>query len=234
MENILSTIVFILPGFMMYFWVQMMGINPVVKHTVPEFTAMAAIAWIPVSVLTIVLMNLFASPVYTIEALYEKSKNLYYLVRFTGISVVVSFILSLLYAKFGYSSQVWIINKIRISVKKTELSKSPSVWEEVFFSNDTLVVGISKYGNSSPEVYGCIDRVSRPFESKRAMRLIYMDYVQKIVERYEVPVKEVYTDVDAGVHIYIYDLEEYNKADIEERKKPEYYQTPSRSSRTTS
>ncbi|WP_269082435.1 hypothetical protein [Aneurinibacillus tyrosinisolvens] len=43
MDAFISTVVFIVSGFLAYFWLQSLGVNPVVKHTVPEFTAISAL-----------------------------------------------------------------------------------------------------------------------------------------------------------------------------------------------
>lgn len=228
MESFLSTLVFILPGFMMYFWVQMMGVNPVVKHTVPEFGAMAALGWIPVVAFTLAIINLYRKvAVTTISDLYGAAESLSFLLEFTIISVLTSFTLSFFYVKFIYPAQQFLVNKIRSLVGKTDLSMSPTVWEEVFFKNDISVVGIGKVGTEKPDIFGCIDRVSRPFEAKRAMRLIYSDYVKKLIVDYQIQVTEIYTDVDAGINIFIYDIDHYNEADKKEREKPDIWIPPS-------
>ncbi|GIP08871.1 hypothetical protein J1TS5_10410 [Paenibacillus macerans] len=190
MDSILSTIVFIIPGFMMYFWIQMMGVTPVVKHSVPEFGAVVTLAWAPVVTLTLTIMNLFHTPITTVESLYSAAESLSFLFEFTAVSLVTSFILSLLYVKFIYPVQQLVVNKIRTSIGKTELSMSPSVWEEVFFKNDITVVGIAKIGTDTPDIYGCIDKVSRPFEPKRAIRLIYTNYVKLLVQNYNISIKK--------------------------------------------
>ncbi|AQZ47419.1 hypothetical protein B5S25_13365 [Paenibacillus larvae subsp. pulvifaciens] len=58
MENFISTLVFILPGFLMYFWIQSFGINPVMKHNPGEMGAISALLWFPVSLLTVLTYNL--------------------------------------------------------------------------------------------------------------------------------------------------------------------------------
>jgi hypothetical protein len=235
MENLISTIVFVIPGFMMYFWVQMMGINPVVKHTPIEFGALSALAWFPVVATTLGIMNLYHThPVTTLEGIKAASSNVSFLLEFMAISVVSSYIISAIYVIAGYPIQQWAINRIRISNGKAKLSKSPSVWEEVFITNSSAIVGIGKLGSDKPDVYGCAVKAARPFEAKRAFKLIYVEYVTKLINKYEIPVSEIYSDIDSGVNVYLYDMASYAAADEKEREEPEYIQTPSRSRKITS
>jgi hypothetical protein len=228
-ENLISTIVFVLPGFMLYFWVQMMGVNPVVKHTVAEFAALAALAWFPVIATSLWIMSLYDLGILNLDDLISESRNLRFIAEFLGISLIVSFILGVIYVRFLYPFQLWITNKVRVSIKKIPLSNSPSVWEEVFFK-EVKVVGFAKFGSNKPDIVGNILNVARPFEPKRGFRLIYMDHVKLIIEKYDIPIVEIFTDVDAGVHVFIYDTEAYQIADEKEKKDPKYIQTPSRSS----
>ena len=57
LDSFIGTIVFLLPGFLMYFWIQSFGINPVVKHSATEMGAISALLWLPVSLLTIIIYN---------------------------------------------------------------------------------------------------------------------------------------------------------------------------------
>jgi hypothetical protein len=234
MENLISTIIFVLPGFMMYFWVQMLGINPVVKHSTIEFGALSALAWFPVVAASLGVMSLYREPVTTLDGIKAASSNVSFLLEFMAISVVVSFIISVIYVIIGYPIQQWAINKVRVLIGKAKLSKSPSVWEEVFLANSPIIVGIGKIGAEKPDVYGCAVRVARPFEAKRAFKLIYVDYVTRLIDKYKIPVSEIYSDIDSGVNVYLYDMSEYAKADAKERKEPEYVQTPPRSRGSTS
>lgn len=58
MDSLLGTIVFILPGFLAYFWLQSFGITPVTKHSSGELTAISALLWLPVSFVTLLIYNL--------------------------------------------------------------------------------------------------------------------------------------------------------------------------------
>ena len=221
MESLLSTIVFILPGFMLYLWIQLMGVNPVAKHTTAEFAAIAALAWIPVIILTVWIISFFGVSIWTLEDLVDASGNLIFIVQFFGISLVVSFLIACLYAWILYPLQRGLVNLIRWSLGKAGLSKSSSVWEEVFLGKKKQVVGISKIGSITPDIIGSVKKVARPFEAKRAFSLVYTDHCKKIVEKYKVPVYEVFTDIDSGVHVFIYDIDEYDRADQKYREELE-------------
>ncbi|MCS7462873.1 hypothetical protein N0M98_22365 [Paenibacillus doosanensis] len=218
MENLVSTIMFVLPGFMMYFWVQTMGINPVVKHSTIEFGALSALAWFPVAFTSLEIMKLCHWSIRTLDDLKSAAINVSFLMEFLVISVIVSFILSIIYAKWLYTAQSWAVNKIRISINKAKLSNSPSVWEEVFLNHETQVVGIAKLGSKIPDIIGCIEKVSRPFEQKRGFKLIYVEHCTKIVQQYNVPISSVFTDIDSGVNVFIYDLDAYNESDANYRE----------------
>lgn len=52
MEQLISVLVFSLPGLLAYFWIQILGINPAVKHNAGELVGLSALLWIPVSLIT--------------------------------------------------------------------------------------------------------------------------------------------------------------------------------------
>lgn len=218
MENLLSTLVFILPGFMLYFWIQMIGINPVVKHTTIEFGALAALAWIPVIFITLKIMSLFTPITWTLDGINDSANSLIFICFFLLLSLIVSFLIACIYAWLLYPVQMWVVNLVRNLVGKAKLSNSASVWEEVFLQDDTQIVGVSKIGSINPDIIGCIEKVSRPFEPKRSLKLIYLDHCKMIVEEYKVPISDVFTDIDSGTHIFIYDQEKFNKADEDYRR----------------
>jgi len=89
MDNFLGTVVFLLPGFLAYFWLQAFGINPVAKHSTTEFTAVAGLLWLPVSFGTLLLYNLAiwlssfisqAKPIWTLLTLKDASNNFIFLI----------------------------------------------------------------------------------------------------------------------------------------------------------
>ncbi|MFB5267667.1 hypothetical protein ACE41H_12870 [Paenibacillus enshidis] len=221
MESLLSTIVFILPGFMLYLWIQLIGVNPVAKHTTAEFAAIAALAWIPVIITTVWIMSFFKEAIWTLDGLLKASGSLIFIGQFFGISLATSFLIACIYAWVFYPTQRFLVNLIRLSVGKAGLSKSASVWEEIFLGSEKQVVGIAKIGSITPDIIGAVEKVARPFETKIAFGLLYIEHCKMIVEKYEVPISQVFTDIDSGVHVIIYDIEEYEKADQKFRESEE-------------
>jgi hypothetical protein len=53
MEAFLSTFVFLLPGIIAYFWIQVFGLNHSIKHTAPELSGITALLWLPGSFTTL-------------------------------------------------------------------------------------------------------------------------------------------------------------------------------------
>lgn len=92
MADFLSTFIFILPGIMAYFWLQVFGLTPSVKHTAPEISGIAALLWLPVSFTTLLVLNTWGylirldhftvQQVWTVEALSKATTDIRYLVLF--------------------------------------------------------------------------------------------------------------------------------------------------------
>lgn len=208
METLISTIVFILPGFMVYFWLQAMGVTPVVKHNTIEFGALSALAWFPVTFLVILCMNLFITPVWTLDVLKQQSNNISFLIVFAFLSFIFSFGISYIFAKWGYNCWLKIVNKIRVKLKKAALSESTSVWEEVFHGHIDQLVGIGKIGENEPYIVGAIEKVSRVFEPDKNFLLTFTDYYdKKYIEDNKLKPVKTYVDIKSGYIVYLYDVE---------------------------
>ncbi|MCT8138652.1 hypothetical protein H1D32_13410 [Anaerobacillus sp. CMMVII] len=186
MENFLATVVFLLPGFLMYFWIQSFGVNPVVKHSSIELTAISALLWLPVTVATLTLLNLsilvinnipVLELIWTLEDLQRLSGNLIFLLIFLSLSVLVSFVVSVFYTKYIFKFQLKVINKVRNWRGVADLSNTSSVWEEIFLKNDTMVVEIGKIDSEDKSQIGCIMKASRPFEPERHLVLEDVDFL---------------------------------------------------------
>ncbi|MEK4610162.1 hypothetical protein MHI31_08830 [Bacillus sp. FSL K6-0067] len=57
MEQFISIIIFSLPGLLAYFWLQLFGLNPTIKHTPTEMVGLSALLWVPITGLTIISYN---------------------------------------------------------------------------------------------------------------------------------------------------------------------------------
>lgn len=221
MDSFLGTLVFLLPGLMLYFWLQSFGINPVVKHTPAEFTGVAALLWYPVSITSLGCFNLLlnkgiihnlSKPIYKISDLMGASKDFSFLAIYLGISLVISLIFSILWAKWGHSYlYLFLINAVRKWRGIAPLSENTSVWDEAFHSNTAQIIEISKLGEAKGSI-GEIDRVSRTFEPGRDLLLRHTDTWEKIMEEYEVNIVNIFVDTKSGVIVKIYDSDMAKKA----------------------
>jgi len=146
MDAFLSTFVFILPGIMAYFWLQVFGIAPTVKHTAPELSGISALLWLPVSFISLQLLNLWSTlnqvsfldvdKVRTVNDLNKATSDLNYIVLFLVMSSVVSFFICWIWSLWGNTLLLYSINKVRKSRGIAPLSSSASVWEEFFVRID--------------------------------------------------------------------------------------------------
>lgn len=146
MGDFLSTFVFILPGIMAYFWLQAFGINPSTKHSAAEFTGIASLLWLPVSFITLLLLNVWGKlvkvnilsveTVWTLESLNHATTDIRYLLLFLCLSFIVSFVVCWFWSSWGNELLRNKINYVRKSRKIAPLSSSASVWEEFFIRID--------------------------------------------------------------------------------------------------
>lgn len=225
MDSFISTIVFLLPGFLLYFWLQSFGINPVVKHSPVELTAISALLWLPVSATTLLLYNLLVhvlntipkvNQIWNLTDLQTGSRSILFLVVFLLLSTVVSFIMGVLWAKWGVAVQSKIINKVRSWRGVAEYSRNASVWDEVFMANEPQVVEIGKIEKvDETGMIGSINKVSRTFEPER-LSLDEVQYFTDLVKTHSIPVSNIYFDIKAGIYIKIFDKDEIRNAQLKE------------------
>ena len=220
MENFLSILVFILPGLMTYFWIQLFGITPANRYQGTEILAISAILWVPNVFLIIFIynsllinhFNLNADIIRSARDLMNLSNNIIDLALYTGLSfftsIVTAIVVVLLYRLF-----LWLINIIRKLNKKAKLSINATVWDEVFTKDEPQIVAVSKI--DSPEksfIIGEIKNVSRPLEPERNLSLRHIDHWTTIVKEYNIPVKEIFIDTKSGIVIKIFDEREAKAA----------------------
>jgi hypothetical protein len=207
----------------MYFWIQSFGVNPVVKHTPGEFTAVAALLWLPTSFVTLCIYNgvmyiAGAEMVWSLGALKNHANSIFFLVVFLILSVVVSFFMSMLWVKWVQPYQLKLINRVRNWRKVASLSKSASVWDEVFGNNDAQVVEIGKMNKEGEPVIGCINKASRTFEPERYLNLDDIQFFTDLVNRHRIPVSQIFYDTKAGTYIKIFDAAYIRHAQYEDEK----------------
>lgn len=231
MDSFLGTLVFLLPGLMLYFWLQSFGINPVVRHNPAEFTAVSVLLWFPVSLTAILVFNLVVkissllnklNPIWNTEELKTASGSFSFLIIFLGSSLLISFLFGLIWAKWIHQQlYMKVINKVREWRGVAPLSKSPSVWDEVFLNNDSQVVEIGKIDKMDSEGHGFIGEIkkaSRTFEPERNILLNEIDFFTTLVKKHQIPIINIFFDSKSGMYVKIYDPEKIIEAQIKDNE----------------
>jgi len=146
MGDFLSTFVFILPGIMAYFWLQVFGMTPSTKHIAPEIYGVAALFWLPISFLSLLALNCWGyffghgwydvSIVKTVEEFNIATSNFDYLLVFLLVSFLVSFVICFIWSAWGAKLIGVLIDLVRSFNNLAPLSKSSSTWEEYFIRID--------------------------------------------------------------------------------------------------
>ncbi|MFB9274464.1 DUF6338 family protein [Cohnella cellulosilytica] len=225
MDSFVGTMIFVIPGFFMYFWMQAFGMNPVVKHTPVEFTTVSALLWIPVSVATLLFHNTLyyilswsekINQVWTINEMVKAAQKPEYLLWFLLLSVPVSYIFSALWVLYGMKKLRDVTNYVRNKKGLADLSEHTSVWDELFLKKEAQIVEIGKIDKPESALIGELGKVSRTFEPER-ISLNHVDYVTRIVREKKVPVDKVFVDVKSGTYVKIFDSEKFQIAQNEEK-----------------
>lgn len=194
MAEFLSTFIFILPGIMAYFWLQVFGLTPSVKHSGPELSGIAALLWLPVSFSTLLVLNawgalikvdyLSVQKVWTVEALSNATSDIRYLTLFLLVSFIVSFFVCWIWSIWGHVFLRGRINVVRKTRGIAPLSSSTSVWEEFFIkinegnenkeaqqNGKKAVYIIYKIDKPEDFVAGSMTKASRPLELDKGVVL---------------------------------------------------------------
>lgn len=230
MDSFLGTLVFLLPGLMLYFWLQSFGINPVVKHSPAEFTAVSVLLWFPVSLTAILVFNMVLKisallnnlkPIWTTEELKVASGSFVFLMVFLGSSLLISFLFGLIWAKWIHQPIFMkLINIVRKSRRVAPLSKSASVWDEVFLNDDCQVVEIGKIDKLDNDEYqgyiGEIKNASRTFEPERNILLNEVEFFTELVKKHNIPVANIFIDSKSGMYVKIFDPKEIHDAQVKD------------------
>ncbi|ARX69790.1 hypothetical protein [Bacillus thuringiensis] len=211
MEQFISIIVFSLPGILAYFWLQLFGLNPTVKHTPTEMLGLVALLWVPITGLTIITYNLIvyrlSLPVMyltSVQEISDLSMNLLFLMFYVLLSVFYSFVIAYAWGRYFNKIVLKLVNKVRVQRKVSVLSEETSVWDSFFFSLDQseeqpLIVEMYKIDKPEVKTYGAVIRMSRPFETERSLVLDQSEQWKKAHEYYQYPVKRSYVDVKSGM-----------------------------------
>lgn len=225
MTEFLSTFVFILPGIMAYFWLQVFGLNPSVKHTAPELSGIAALLWLPVSFSSLLILNiwgaivkvdfLYVTKVWTVDNLSTATSDIRYLLLFLCISFITSYFICWIWSLWGNEFIRNRINKVRKSRGIASFSSSASVWEEFFIkiniedmvnldeNDDSMkeaVYIVYKIDNPEEFIAGSMTKASRPFETDKSLVLEdTQQWMHSIVNDYDYDIKKTYVDIKTGM-----------------------------------
>jgi len=224
LESFIGIILFSIPGLLVYFWVQLFGINPTVKHLPTEQAAIAALFWVPTVLLSLITYNiayfivdhlllflnfnwsnLGLKPVFSLKAIEESSTNLLFIFYFFILSIVFSYVIAVTWTNFFYMKVIDHVNEVRIKRKFSKLDDTTSVWDAFFLKvtsdkEEPLVVEISKLDSSKGEkLVGSATKFSRPYEADKAIVLENIDNNRISHEYYQYQTKRIYFDLKSGL-----------------------------------
>ncbi|PEJ69445.1 hypothetical protein [Bacillus wiedmannii] len=211
MEQFISIIIFSLPGLLAYFWLQLFGLNPTVKHTPTEMVGLSALLWVPITGLTIISYNVFVYifniPVMNITSVEDiriLSNQLLFLLFFVILSAIFSFLTAYVWGRNLYKLVLNLVNKVRVRRKTSMLSEDTSVWDSFFFTLEQdeekpMIVEMYKIDKKEEKIYGAVIRMSRPFETERSLVLDQSKQWEESHKYYQYPVKRSYVDVKSGM-----------------------------------
>lgn len=225
MDQFISLIIFTLPGLITYFWLQMFGINPVVKHTPTEMVGLTALLWAPTTFLTVIIYDVLflffnilfialnvdlsflnLSFILSLKDLTNLSDNLLFLFYYLFLSLVFSFFAAYIWSRYLYDKVLKLINKVRLQRKIIKLSEDPTVWESFFYKleekkEEQLIVEVYKMDKPEDRVCGPVIRMSRPFETEKSLIIDSSKGWDKAHEFYNFEIKRSYVDTKSGLII---------------------------------
>lgn len=224
MDNFISIVIFSIPGLLVYFWIQSFGINPTVKHTPTEQAAIAALFWIPTILISIITYNIIYLLVDTLLKTFDlnwsvlgltyildlkkiqaSSSNILFICYFFLLSLFYSYIIALVWTKYVYDKLLGHINEIRIKRKISKLDDTTSVWDAFFLKVTTekeepLVVEVYKLDKlNEPRIVGSATKLSRPYETDRAIVLENIENNTQSHNYYKYQTKRIYLDIKSGL-----------------------------------
>jgi hypothetical protein len=247
-ENFLSTFVFILPGIMTYFWLQAFGLNSPIKHTAPEVSGIAALFWIPITLLSLTILNLYSTQgpqnsffsvdtAWTVKDFVSATADIKYLALFLALSAVVSFFFSWFWATVG---NVWLqacINFVRKKREVAPLSQSATVWEEFFIKINKIkepqeetdnrqenddgkqaLLLVYKIDKKEEFIIGSMTKASRPYEQDKALVLDDTDVWKELLEHFDYPTIRSFVDIKSGVIVKELDAKNGVPKSVEEEQ----------------
>lgn len=222
MDNFLSVIIFILPGFIASFFVKLFGLNSSVKHRGEETLAISSIMWIPINIFVIGIYSIMVFNVnhhfkagipyiHDFDSLNRVSNSFLFIAYYVISSIFWAYLLAKGISGKSYSYFLGKVNKIRKKNGKAPLSREPTVWENTFTKNTVQIVKISSLNNDRG-IIGEIKRASAKPNNEKDIVLRYIEHWTAIMKEFEVEVSDIYFDSNSGFKIEIYDRDQCLKA----------------------
>jgi len=229
MENFISLLVFTLPGLLTYFWIQLFGLTPTVKHQSTEMLAISALLWIPVMVTVLFFYQLLAyassldmfylgvdipilkkdwTMINKLSDIVTLPDNVWFLLYFVASSIIVSFYVAKFICKKGYKKLLHKVNQIRKENGLAPLSGNTTVWNEAFLGNEGQLVEVYKIDKPDEKVIGCIKKVSRAFEPEKNIVLEGVEHWTEVMKHYHVEIDDIFIDTKTGLVIKIYNTDQ--------------------------
>ncbi|WP_339148420.1 MULTISPECIES: hypothetical protein [unclassified Sutcliffiella] len=225
MEQFISLIVFSLPGLLAYLWIQMFGLNPTVKHNPTEIVGLAALLWAPTTILSVLTYNLLyfifdnflgflkidissltLRYIININDINEMSLSLVFLLYYLMLSGLFSFIVAWVWVTYIYKYMMDLVNWVRVKRKISKLSQETTVWDSFFLKleenkESPIVIEMYKIDKPEEKQYGSIIRMSRPFETERALILHDSENWKLAYNHFQYSIKRSYVDIKSGIII---------------------------------
>jgi hypothetical protein len=218
MEQFITTLVFVIPGLMAYYWLQNLGLSPSQKHNHFEMLAISTMLWVPTIILFIVFHNLLSATdifyihkLISLKSLNEEINSFLFIVYFIIVNTFFSFLISLLFVYSKKKINAFINLTRRKILKLADFSDNTTIWEEVFNVYGAKVVEVQKLDKPESILIGCLEMSSRALETDRSICLNDVDYFTKLVGKYKPAVSRVLVDTKAGFLIKIFDMKEINR-----------------------
>jgi hypothetical protein len=233
LDQLISLIIFTIPGLLVYFWIQAFGLNPVVKHTPTELAAIAALFWLPTVFLMIaaydiifLLVDLLLKGIgldfsglklrllTSLADIQELSTNLLFLFYFFVLSLTFSLFVAFMWVKIYDKYILKMINEYRVNRKLTKLSDTTSVWDAFFHKltkteEEPLVVEIYKIDKAEEKIVGSITKMSRPYETERSLVLDHTSDWTEALKYYDFKRGKSYIDTKSGMVVVEINKDEF-------------------------
>lgn len=233
MQEIITLIIFTVPGILTYFWINLFGVTPSTKKSNNEVVVISILLWIPIICIVLVTYNLLALasrwkvlhlsydiPILKKEWRYVDnlgdlitlSGNIWFILFYTLLTVIVSFYLAKFISKYAFRKMMNQVNKVRKKNNIAPLGSHSTVWDSTFLNNDGQIVEYKRNGEVE-SIKGCLIRVPRAHETGKSIVLEAAEHWTNVMKYYHVEVEQTYVDIDNGVVINVYNLNRAREAE---------------------